>query len=201
MKGSEEKGFSVVDRRINFDEPLDDEDIEIVEDSRPTYVEDLERQVEESKRQVSEIKTQYKAALDEFENARARQGRDAAIEIRKGRRMVVAEMLEVLDNLERAIEAGHEGTDAESLLQGVELVRNLFVSKLEGLGVERYESLGHPFDPERHQAISTVPVDDPEEDGQVVGVIADGYTFGDDLLRHALVAVGKAKDPGVPPEE
>jgi molecular chaperone GrpE len=182
----QEKGFSVVDRRLSFEE--DGEDVEEAEDRKPTYVEELEAQVEESQRQVAEMKTQFKAAMDEFENAKARSSRDAALEIRKGRKAVLVEMLEVLDNLERAIEAAEE---EGPLLEGITLVRDQFVAKLEHMGARKMSSLDQPFDPELHQAVTTVPVDDPGKDGRVVGVVTEGYLFEDGLLRPAMVAVGK----------
>jgi molecular chaperone GrpE len=186
VKLDEEKGFSVVDRRIAFDE--DGEDVQEEDDRKPTYVQELEAQVEESQRQVAEMKTQFKAAMDEFENAKARSSRDAALEIRKGRKAVLVEMLEVLDNLERAIEAAEE---EGPLLEGITLVRDQFVAKLEHLGARKMSSLDQPFDPELHQAVTTVPVDDPEKDGKVVGIVTEGYAFEEGLLRPAMVAVGK----------
>jgi molecular chaperone GrpE len=189
-RDGEDRGFTVVDRRISFDGDENGDDVQDLVEQKPTYVEELEGKVEESQRQVAEIKAQYKAALDEFENARARQSRDAALEIRKGRKIVLGEMLEVLDNLERAIEAG-ESEAGDGLLEGIMLVRDQFLARLEHLGVRRRSSMGEMFDPEHHQAISTVPVDDPDRDGVVVGVIKEGYSFEDEQLRPAMVAVGK----------
>jgi molecular chaperone GrpE len=185
----EEKGFTVVDRRISFDGDDNGEDVQEAVETKPTYVEELESRLESQQARVAEIKAQYKAALEEFENAKARSNRDAALEIRKGRKIVLTEMLEVLDNLDRAIEAaegGHEG-----LLEGVSMVRDQFLSKLEHLGARRMDSMGKTFDPERHQAVSTVPVDDSDQDGKIVGIVTEGYMLDDDLLRPAMVAVGK----------
>lgn len=185
----EDKGFTVVDRRISFEGDESGEDVQEALETKPTYVEEIERRLEEYKRQVAEMKTQYKAALDEFENAKARSNRDAALEIRKGRKTVLIEMLEVLDNLDRALEAA--GGEDGGLLEGMVMVRDQFMAKLEHLGTHRMNSMGEPFDPERHQAISTVPVNDPEKDGKVVGIVTEGYTFEEELLRPAMVAVGK----------
>jgi molecular chaperone GrpE len=81
------------------------------------------------------------------------------------------------------------------LLQGVAMVRDLFVSKLEGLGVARVEALGTRFDPRRHEALTVVPVEDPGSDGEVVSVIREGYRIGDDILRPAAVAVAQGPLP------
>jgi molecular chaperone GrpE len=78
----------------------------------------------------------------------------------------------------------------------VELVRDQFLAKLQGLGVARLTVLGRPFDARHDEAVTTTPVDNPSEDGIIVAVIREGYTIGDDLLRPASVVVGRsAKSP------
>jgi len=77
------------------------------------------------------------------------------------------------------------------LLQGVEMVKQQFLSKLEGFGVKRIETLGLDFDPLLHEAVTSVPAPDASSDGRVLGVITHGYRIGDEVLRPALVAVGK----------
>ena len=101
----------------------------------------------------------------------------------------------MVDNLDRAIDAAtkapRQGHDADPLLQGVELVRQQFLSKLEGFGVTLIPSEGATFDPLVHEAVTTVPGDEAT-DGRIAGVIAHGYRIGDEVLRPALVAVAKA---------
>jgi molecular chaperone GrpE len=105
-------------------------------------------------------------------------------------------MLEVLDNLDRAIASAQAaGTPDSALLQGVELVRRQFLAKLESLGVQRIESAGQPFDPSIHEAVTMVPAASGDQDGVVVGVIRPGYRIGDQVLRPAAVAVGKQEIP------
>ncbi|MEO1229039.1 MAG: nucleotide exchange factor GrpE, partial [Myxococcota bacterium] len=81
--------------------------------------------------------------------------------------------------------------DEESLRGGVRMVREQFLSSLQQVGVSREETVGRSFDPELHEAVSNVPVDDPAQDGQVVGEIKGLYRFQDDVLRPAVVAVGQ----------
>jgi molecular chaperone GrpE len=162
---------------------------------KPTYVEQLERQLAEKDRQAQEFISKYRQASAEFEEARLRLRREIAKDIERARRDVIAEMLEVLDNLDRAIASAQAaGTPEGALLQGVELVRRQFLSKLEGLGVQRIESEGRSFDPAIHEAVTTVPAA-AEQDGVVVGVIRPGYRIGDQILRPAAVAVGKQEIP------
>ena len=170
----------------------DDGDAPASGSSKPTYVEELERQLAEKDRIAQEYIAKYRHAASEFEESRLRLRREISKDIERGRREILADLLDVVDNLDRAIESGRQAASPEILLQGVELVRRQFLSKLEGLGVKRIETADAAFDPLVHEAISTVPATSPDQDGRVVGVVRHGYTIGDDVLRPASVAVAKA---------
>lgn len=172
-----------------------DKDNEEVDDiSKPTYVAKLETQIQEKEQRVRDVVSKHKLALTEFENVRARLSRDVGQQVETHKRSILAELLEVVDNLDRAVESGKTATDTQTLLEGVSMVRDQFLSKLESLGVKRLPSLGTCFDPEKHEAVSTVPANDVDQNGKVIGVIKEAYTIGDDILRHAVVAVGKCAD-------
>src|SRR5687768_16701353 len=155
-------------------------------------VEDLERRLAEAEKQAQEYLGKYRQAAHEFEDTRARMRKELAKDAERNRRDVLVSLLEVVDNLDRAIDAAKKSNkDAtDPLLQGVEMVRQQFLSKLDGFGVKPIESQGAMFDPLLHEAVTTVTVEDPSADGRIVGVIAQGYRIGDDVLRPALVAVG-----------
>jgi molecular chaperone GrpE len=159
---------------------------------KPTYVEELERRLAEKEGEAQEYLAKYRGAADEFEKARLRLRREITKDIERVRREVISELLEVLDNLDRAIESAKKSTSpSDPLFQGVELVRRQFIAKLEGLGVTLIHAADQPFDPALHEAITSVPAP-PEQDGRVMGVIRQGYRVGEDVLRPAAVAVGKA---------
>jgi molecular chaperone GrpE len=159
---------------------------------KPTYVEELEQQLAEKDRQVQEYIAKYRQAASEFDEARLRLRREISKDVERGRREILADLLEVVDNLDRAIDAARQpGAPHDALLEGVEMVRRQFLGKLEGLGVKRIESDGHAFDPAVHEAIATVPAASPDQDGIIVGVVQHGYRIGDDVLRPAAVAVAK----------
>jgi molecular chaperone GrpE len=182
----------VVDRRwwAKGDDAAPDEERHV--SSKPSYVEQLEQQLAEKERQNQEYLAKYRQAATEFEESRLRLRREIGRDVERGRRDILSEMLEVLDNLDRALESGRQGASAEALLQGVDLVRRQFLNKLEGLGVTRIDPAGQRFDPTIHEAITTIPAASPDQDGQVVGVVRPGYRIGDDVLRPAAVAVAKA---------
>lgn len=187
-----EPQVKVVDRRW-WARSSSDESTEETSQRKPTIVEDLERQVTELQEQLTVVRADYRRAADDFEQARARIRRDIGREVERGRRSVIADMLEVLDNLDRAIAAARSSNvtgTSETLLRGVELVHEQFLARLHALGVTRMDVVGKPFDPEQHEAVSLVPVDDPTQDGLVIAVSKEGYVIGEELLRAASVAVG-----------
>lgn len=160
---------------------------------KPTYVEELERQVAEKDRQAQEYVAKYRKAAAEFDEARLRLRREIAKDIERVRREVIAEMLDVLDNLDRALDSAREASTPEAFLTGIEMVHRQFLSKLESLGVTRMASDGETFDPELHEAVTSVPAASPDQEGRIVGVIRHGYRIGDQVLRPASVAVASAE--------
>ncbi|MFO7301905.1 MAG: nucleotide exchange factor GrpE [Acidobacteriota bacterium] len=155
---------------------------------KPTYVEELEARLAAKDAELQQLLARYRAATDEFEQARARLRRELQKDVERGRRALIGSFLEVLDNLDRALDAGRERLD-DPFVQGVALVRQQFLSTLEGLGVTRIDPLGQPFDPTFHEAVSTVPPADGLGEGYVAGVVKPGYLIEGELLRPAIVAV------------
>jgi molecular chaperone GrpE len=196
VSDKEEAPVRVVDRRWwartdpgNTDEAGGEERIR-----KPSVVEDLEQQLADKNAQLQTYLVDHRRMLEEFEQVKARIRRDTAREVERSKRSVLTEMLDVVDNLDRAIAAATQAaTSDQALLKGVQLVRDQFLAKLQGLGVTRVDTLGQPFDATRHEAISIAPVTDPAQDGTIVSVVREGYAIGDDLLRPASVVVGKAE--------
>ncbi len=135
-------------------------------------------------------------SVDEIERVKERLSKEAAREVAQQRRDLVRDFIEVLDYLDRAVQAPQGNSDAstraDGVLEGVELVRKSFRSKLAQLGVEREPALGMNFDPTRHEAVSVLPVLDPARDGMIVAVAREGYRMGDEVLRPACVVVARA---------
>ena len=162
---------------------------------KPTYVEELEQKLADKDKQLQDAIARYRGASAEFDESRLRMRREIAKDIERGRREILADLLDVVDNLDRALDAARSSAApdrVDTLLQGVEMVRQQFLGKLEGFGVKRIESAGQKFDPALHEAVSAVPAATPDQDGTIVGVIRHGYRIGDDVLRPAAVAVAQS---------
>lgn len=126
----------------------------------------------------------------DFENYRKRVAKDAADAVQRGRAELARELVPVLDNLERALEAAEGGEDAESLAKGVALVRDELRALLERAGVEAYDPAGERFDPSWHEAVST-RAEEGTEAGTVVETLERGYRLDGQVLRAARVVVSE----------
>jgi molecular chaperone GrpE len=130
-------------------------------------------------------------AVNNLEASEARVRRNAERVYDEARSKLVLELLPVLDNLDRTLDAarGHEATP---LVEGVTMVRGQLEGVLLRYGVERIEAKGKKFDPAAHDAVSAMPVSDASRVGMVIEQLEPGYRFGSKLLRPARVAVGVA---------
>ncbi len=127
----------------------------------------------------------------EFENWKKRARKEQTEGELKAKESILREMLEVIDNLERALAAAGDASDPKAVQEGVTLVVRMFQSKLERLDVRPFEAKGQPFDPRLHDAISQVPSATVPA-GSVVTELQKGYRLGDRLLRPASVVVAVA---------
>jgi molecular chaperone GrpE len=160
---------------------------------RPSTVAQLERDLAESERRLSDALLRQRELVTEQELARQRVEREARREIARSKGQLIAEILPVLDDLDRAIAAADAAGDTSALRRGVELVRSGFLDRLRGLGVERDDPIGRPFDPSRHDAVSVAP---GGADGHVLATISPGYRLGDEILRPARVVVAQSDRRG-----
>ena len=126
-----------------------------------------------------------KRVAAEFENYRKRAARDQESLVARAGERIVKELLPVLDDLERALEAAHAHEEAK-LEEGVRLVHRELKDALDREGVAEIETEGH-FDPHVHEALLSQPSE--AEEGSVLEVLQKGYKLGDHVLRPARVVV------------
>ena len=149
--------------------------------------------VETLRRQLDEKQDRLLRALAEADNVRRRAQRDREEYLKYANESLLRDLIPVLDNLDRALEAARQRGDAASVVEGVELVQREFRRVLERHGVTRYSALGEPFDPTRHEAVARVITKDAAPN-TVVSEQVPGYLLHGRLLRAALVAVATAPD-------
>ena len=153
----------------------------------PSYVEELQARTEAAENKLKERISQLDSENQAF---RERFKRESERQLEQQRMQLVESCIEGVDNFERAL-GTTDSSSEEAFREGIELNLGLFRTKLTDLGVEPLDVLNQPYDPENAEAVSTVAVESPSQDGCVVEVLQRGYRFGDRLLRPARVIVGK----------
>lgn len=156
------------------------------EEAAPEAEPQADPAVKELEDQIARLKDQLLRQQAELVNFRRRTERDRADLRESSRGEALRELLPVLDDFERAVDAETDNLDAYR--EGVELILKALQDAFDRLGVTRIDALGEPFDPNEHEAVeqqitSEVPA------GHVAAVYAPGYRLGDRLLRAASVAV------------
>ncbi|MBT80475.1 MAG: nucleotide exchange factor GrpE [Alteromonadaceae bacterium] len=158
---------------------------------------ELETALSDAQAQIKEQQDSVLRARADMENARRR----AEAEVEKARKFALerfaGELLPVIDNLERAIQAGDGENDAvKPLLEGVDMTLKSFVSTIEKFGLTHIDPQGEGFNPELHQAMSMQESAD-HAPNTVMAVMQKGYQINGRLLRPAMVMVSRAPEGGV----
>ncbi|MEX0835907.1 MAG: nucleotide exchange factor GrpE [Nitriliruptor sp.] len=141
-----------------------------------------------AERERDEYLDDLRRSRAEFENFRRRTQRDAGTARDAGRGDVAGALLDVLDDLDRTLDAAEDSADP-GLAKGVSLVAEKLTTTLAGLGLVRLDPLGDPFDPSLHEAVQQVPADEPNDAPLVESTLRPGYRLGDRVLRPAMVVV------------
>jgi molecular chaperone GrpE len=137
--------------------------------------------------QVQELTEALQRERADAVNLRRRHGEEVAQLQTRLKANVIASLLPVVDNFERALKHVPEDLVDNDYIKGVQGVVKQFEKTLADMGVERIKTVGQPFDPELHEAIS---MEDGEGDQEVVSEeLQSGYKLGDDVVRHAMVRV------------
>ena len=145
---------------------------------------------------LAELEDRWRRALADLDNYRKRTVRALEEEREAERARTTAQWLPVLDDLERALE--HADAEPGAVIQGVRSVLEQARAIIGRLGYPRQDDAGAPFDPFRHEAVSTLADTDAPE-GTVVAVLRPGYGEGDRQLRPAQVVVAEGRSDGPGP--
>jgi len=146
---------------------------------------DFEKLLADAEQQKEEYLELARRTKADFENFRKRAAADVQAAQARGKISVAREVIDAVDNLERALEAAEDGA---ALREGVEMVLSGLRETLKRNGIEAVDPKGDKFDPNQHEALSTMPVEGAES-GTVVEVMQKGYRLEDQLVRPARVVV------------
>lgn len=141
--------------------------------------------------EIAGLNDKYLRLYSEFDNFRKRTLREKIELSKMASADVIAMLLPVIDDLERAIKAhSAAGEAAAPLTDGITLIYNKMLNLLVQKGLEPIRSLGEEFDTDYHEAVTNIPAQDPEMKGKVVDEILKGYTLNGKVIRFAKVVVG-----------
>jgi len=158
-------------------------------------LETLRAQLAEKDKEIAELKDKYLRTLADNENSRKRVRQQSEESVRIQREAILRDLLPIIDNLERALAASREGTDAKTIVDGVEMTVRALIDFLRAQGVTPVQSVGQAFDPNRHEAVDHV-ASQTHPPNTVVDEFHRGYLIGDRVLRPARVSVAKGANSG-----
>ena len=156
-----------------------------------TDEEKLQNELETTKESLEKEKKEYMFLLAEFDNFRKRTLKEKAELIKNAGENAMKELLPVVDDFERAMQAAEESSDIDSIKEGIILIYNKFMKYLEKNGVTPINSTDADFNTEFHEVVTTFPTDDESKKGKVIDTVQKGYMMHDKVLRHSKVVVGQ----------
>jgi molecular chaperone GrpE len=153
--------------------------------------EHLERRARLAEDRLTEVLTAYRQVRNENEGFRERVTRDVERAFDRRHERLLLKFIEILDNLDRALEAAEQTSAGTPLIEGLILVRTQLLQTVQQEGLERIPVLGLPFDPNVSEAVGTQPVADPDHDQVVVKELFRGYRLNGRVARAGQVLVGE----------
>ena len=150
-----------------------------------------EQRIAALKAALEKEKKEYLFLMAEFDNFRKRTIKDKAEIIKNGAEKAMQDILPIIDDFDRAIQAAATSEDVAAVREGVELIHNKLIKYLESNGVKEMLTTGEIFDADIHEAVTTFPAPSEELKGKIIDTVQKGYSINDKVLRHAKVVVGQ----------
>lgn len=147
-----------------------------------------ESKEEQKKDEAAQESERYMRLMAEFQNYKRRAAKEKTDTLQYANEKIVADILPVLDNFERALTT--ETEDIEGYAKGMQLIFEQLYKALENAGLEEIKALDEDFDPNVHNAVMTDNIED-KDDGKITKVLQKGYKLRDKVVRPSMVAVNK----------
>lgn len=195
--------FKLLDKNIAImaDEKYEKtEDVQQTEEAaaeaqNPTEAETTEKtdaeKLAEAEEEIARLKDRYLRQAAEFDNFRKRTLKEKSELLLNGGEKVIASLLPVLDDLERAMDNMEKSTDVATLREGVELIVSKLQKTLATHGLKKIETEGKDFDTDFHEAVALVPADEEAKKNKIIDCVQPGYMLNEKVIRHSKVVVGQ----------
>ena len=142
-----------------------------------------------AERELQDQKDRYLRLAAEYDNFRRRAAKERQEAGWRAQGELVRGLLDAIDDLTRFAHVDPDKTDSKTVVEGVAMVERKVLKSLAGHGFETIDPTGHPFDPTRHEAVTTTPAASEEEDHIVAATFQVGYVINGHVLRPARVVV------------
>jgi molecular chaperone GrpE len=149
-----------------------------------------EGEIEKLKAQIDELNDKYLRHVAEFENFKRRNAKERMELIQTAGKDVIVDLLDVLDDSERAQKSMEGAEDLTQIKEGVQLVFNKLRNSLQSKGLKPMETKGVEFNADLHEAITEIEAG-PDMKGKIVDEVKKGYYLNDKIIRYAKVVVGR----------
>jgi molecular chaperone GrpE len=136
-----------------------------------------------------ELNDKFLRLYSEFDNFKKRNNKERLELISTASEKVIVQLLPVIDDFERAINANEKTEDIAAIKSGFELIYNKILGVLKRFDVEEIEAKGLPFDTDFHEAVTNFPTQNEEDKGKVIDVTEKGYKIKDKVIRYSKVVV------------
>ncbi len=177
----------------NSTENMDEESVEEPNENeeKNTNINTTEDHIKQLEEKFEELSDKHLRLQAEFDNFRRRTLKEKADLIKSGGETILAGILPIVDDFERAIDSMKEIPDDDAGKQGILLIYTKFKEFLKQNNVKEIEALHQDFDVDLHEAITKIPVPEKKLKGKVVDVVQKGYTLNEKVIRFAKVVVGE----------
>ena len=163
---------------------------ESAEEAMQKAVDELKAALDTQKEAVEAQKKEYYYLMAEFDNFRRRSAQEKLELVDTAAKGVIKDLLPVVDDFERALEALSKAEGSEAAKEGTELIYKKLVGTLKSKGLEEIEAVGKEFDTDEHEAVAQIPAPEEKLKGKVVEVVQKGYKLGGKVIRFAKVVIG-----------
>lgn len=172
------------DEFVETDNLTNNQTEENVEDQASDNVTDWEAK-------YNELNNSYLRLNAEFDNYRKRTLKEKAELLKSGSERVLLDIIAVVDDFERALDNISKTEDIDAVKEGIDLIYSKFSNFLTKHGVKEIETIGHAFDTDKHEAVTTIPAQSEEDKDKIIDSIQKGYTLDDKIIRYPKVIVAK----------
>lgn len=152
--------------------------------------EKLKKEIDAKEKEAKENFDKFLRLNAEFDNFKKRTERGKADSFKYASEKIIRDMIPVVDDLERALQAAKSIDKGEEISKGVEMILNQIKSILESNGAKQFDSLGQIFDPNKHEAVSKIATAE-HDNNTIIEELGKGYMLHDRLLRPAIVVVAE----------